>query len=68
MCKPKLFENTEDDGVNGIFKNATIAVPLKYLCNFWRSHEMPLINCRVELKLKYTKYCVLSAIGADNVM
>ena len=28
---------------------------------------MPLINCKVELKLKWTKYCVLSAAGAVNV-
>ena len=28
---------------------------------------MSLINCKVELKLKWTKYCVLSAAGADNV-
>ena len=28
---------------------------------------MPLINCKVELKLKWTKCCVLSAAGADNV-
>ena len=27
---------------------------------------MPSINCKVELKLKWTKYCVLSAAGADN--
>ena len=27
---------------------------------------MPLINCRIELKLNWTKYCVLSAAGADN--
>ena len=27
---------------------------------------MPLINCKVELKLKWTKYCVLSAAGNDN--
>ena len=27
---------------------------------------MPLINCKVELKLKWTKYCVLSAKGNDN--
>ena len=27
---------------------------------------MPLINCKVELKLKWTRYCVLSATGADN--
>ena len=27
---------------------------------------MPLINCKVELKLKWTKYCGLTAAGADN--
>ena len=27
---------------------------------------MPLINCTVELKLKWLKYCVLSAAGDDN--
>ena len=27
---------------------------------------MPLINCKVELKLKFTKYCVLSAGGNDD--
>ena len=30
-----------------------IDVPLKYLSNFWRSLEMPLINCTVELSLKW---------------
>ena len=28
---------------------------------------MPLISCKVELKLKWTKCCVLSAAGNDNV-
>ena len=28
---------------------------------------MPLINCKVELKLKWTKFCVLSAGGNDNL-
>ena len=46
--KAKLLENTEADGVNGILNSATIAVLLKYLSNFWRSLEMPLINCKVE--------------------
>ena len=27
---------------------------------------MPLINCKVELKLKWTKYCVLSVAGNEN--
>ena len=67
MYQAKLLENTEADGANGILKIATIAVPLKYLSNFRRSLEMPLINCKVELKLKWTKYCVLSTAGADNI-
>ena len=29
---------------------------------------MPLINCKVELKFKWTKHCILSASGADNVI
>ena len=48
--KAKLLENTEADETNGTFKNATIAVLLKYLSNFLRSLKMTLINCKVELK------------------
>ena len=28
---------------------------------------MPLINCKVELKLRWTKHCCLSVAGTDNV-
>ena len=48
---------------NGIFKNVKIAVPLKYLSNFWRSLEMPLINCKIHLELNFTKDCVMSTIA-----
>ena len=41
-------------------------MPLKHLSNFWISLEMPLINCKVELKLKWTKYCVFSGAGNEN--
>ena len=41
-------------------------MPLKYLSNFRISLEMLLINCKVEVKLKWTEYCVLSAAGNDN--
>ena len=44
MYKAELLVNTEADGANGILKHKTIAVPLKYLSNFGRSFEMPLIN------------------------
>ena len=55
--KAKLLEhdNAQDDNVaNGVFKNATVVMPLKYLGNFWESLEMPLFNCKVELKLRWT--------------
>ena len=69
--KAKLLENTEahpaTNNANGILKNAAIDVSLKCLSNFWRSLAMPLINCIEELKLKWTKYCILSAASADNI-
>ena len=42
-----------------------MAVPLKYLSNFFRSLEMPLINCKIHLELNWTKNCVMSTVG-DN--
>ena len=36
---------------NGVFKNVKITAPLKYLSNFWRSSELPLINCKTYLEL-----------------
>ena len=32
-------------------RNVKIVVPLKYLSNFFRSLEMPLINCKIKLNL-----------------
>ena len=48
---------------NRVFKDANITVPLKYLSNFWRSLEMPLINCKIHLELNWTKDCVMSTIA-----
>ena len=58
--------NTAANGANGVLRNTTIAVPLKYFSSFWKSIEMSLINCKVELKLKGTNHWVLSANGNDN--
>ena len=41
--KANLIGNTVADGANSKKENVKIAVPLKYLSNFWRSLEMPLI-------------------------
>ena len=39
--------------------NVKVVIPLKHLCNFWRSLNIPLINCEVELILTWFKNCVL---------
>ena len=45
---------------NGNAKDIEIIVPLKYLSNFWRTFEMPLINCEVDLMLTWSKDCVIT--------
>ena len=65
LSRDSVAQPTPNDN-DGILKNATVVVPLKYLSKFWRSLEMPLINCRFELKPNWLKYCVLVAAGANN--
>ena len=36
-------------------------MPLKYLSNFWRTLDMPLINCEVSLTLSWSQNCVLTS-------
>ena len=68
--KAKLLGNTAaqpaPNAANEILKNATISAQLKHLSNFWRSFEKPLINCKVELKPRWTKHCLLSVAGTNN--
>ena len=52
-CKANLIGDTVADRANRKKENVKIAVPLKYLSNFWRSLEMPLINCKIEFSLKW---------------
>ena len=42
---------TENNPAAGNTKNVEIAVALKYLSNFSRTLEMPLINCEANLIL-----------------
>ena len=60
--KASNISNTEADGIK---EGVKIAVPLKYFSNFWRSLEMPLINCKTEVSLEWIENCVLTtaAIG-----
>ena len=57
----KITEKTPADGNT---KEVKIAVPSKYLSNFWGTLEMPLIICEMNLILTWSIDCVISsAIG-----
>ena len=44
-----------------IGKNETeVVVPLRHLSNFWRTLNIPLINCEIELVLTWSKNCTLA--------
>ena len=57
--KVSLLGNPVLDG-NITKRSVKVVVPLKYLSNFFRSLEMPLINCKIKLNLTWKKECVLS--------
>ena len=60
--KAALLGKAADAGnnIDSSIKDAKIVVPLKYLSNFWRSLEMPLINCKVYHELNWVEDCILS--------
>ena len=49
-CKTKIVGTLAD---NVLEKEVTIVIPLKYLGNFWRSLDIPLINCEITLILSW---------------
>ena len=61
--KAKMTGQTNDDGeINGV----EIMVPLKYLSNFWRTLEMPLINCEVKVIMTWSADCVIISTNVAN--
>ena len=64
--KSSLLKELFADNANRPFKNKKIVVPLKHLSNYFRSLEMPLINCKTHLELNWTKNCVISTVGDNN--
>ena len=57
---------TGQTGDNGTIYDVEIMVPLKYLGNFWRTLEMPLINCEIELILTWSANCVIIYTDVAN--
>ena len=60
--KAKITGQTGNDGT----KDVEIIVPLKYLSNFWRTLEMPLINCEINLILTGSSTCVIASVILAN--
>ena len=73
--KNKIIGNTYNvnAGAQGydVNKNATqeveLAIPLKYLGNFWRALNIPLIRCEVFLELKWDKNCVITSLEQRHI-
>ena len=60
-------DGEEGYDANKVGKNETeVVIPLKHLSNFWRSLNIPLINCEVELILTWSKNCVLVDMTRGN--
>ena len=47
-------------------KTFEIMAPLKCLSNFWKTLEMPLINCEINLILTWCTNCVIVSTKAAN--
>ena len=60
--KAKMTGQTDDNAT----KDVEIMVPIKYLSNFWRTLEMPLINCKVNLILTWSTNCVIVSSADVN--
>ena len=62
--------NADDDGYD-VNKNGTqeveLDIPLKYLGNFWRALNIPLISCEVSLELKWNKNCVITSLEQRDI-
>ena len=67
--KTKITGQTAANNNNGNIAgrvDVEIMVPLKYLSNFWRTLEMPLINCEVNLILTWSADCVINYTNISN--
>ena len=54
-----IGDGEEGYDANKVGKNETeVVIPLKHLSNFWRTLNMPLINCEIKLILIWYKNCV----------
>ena len=51
---------------NDVTKDVQIMVPFKYLSNFWRTLEIRLINCEINIFLTWSEECIIVTGTADH--
>ena len=60
-----------DNPIYNVNKNGKqeveLAIPLKYLGNFWRALNIPLISCEVSLELKWDKNCIITSLEQRDI-
>ena len=66
MLRLKLRKKITCRTGNDSTKNAKTRLPLKYLSNFWRTLQMPLINCEIILILTWFNRCFIIDNPIDN--
>ena len=57
--KTSITGKLEGDNVEK--NDVEIVKPLKYLSNFWRTLDIPLINCEISLTLSWSENCVITS-------
>ena len=64
-----VAQNIDPDIANAhtVWKNAKKAVPLKYISNFLRTLELPLINTKLYIELNWTKHSVISTVDTATI-
>ena len=62
LKKRKIIGQSGNDGTEEV----EIMVPLKYLSNFWKTLEMSLINCEINLILTWSENCIIISTDEAN--
>ena len=73
--KNKIISNTYNVNAGAVgydvnkdgTQEVELAIPLKYLGNFWRVLNIPLISCEVSLELKWDKNCVITSLEQRDI-
>ena len=73
--KNKIISNTYNVNAGAVgydvnkdgTQEVELAIPLKYLGNFWRALNIPLISCEVSLELKWDKNCVITSLEQRDI-